>query len=76
MSRLEHLRRRLGARLAQGFFEGASRLGRLHPQARPEAHGVEVTRDISYDPAHPVRRLENTFPIIWSICRAPAGSFP
>lgn len=58
MSRLEHLRRAVGARVAQGFFEGASRLGRLHPRARPEAHGVEVIRDVAYDPAHPARRLD------------------
>ena len=68
MSRIEHLRRRLGAHLARGFFEGASRLGRLHPRARPEAHGVEVIRDVAYDPAHPVRRLD-----VWRPREAVAG---
>jgi acetyl esterase len=67
VSRFEHLRRRLGARVAQGFFEGASRLGSLHPKARPEAHGLEVIRDVSYDPTHPIRRLD-----IWR----PRGTSP
>ena len=30
------------------FFEGASRLARLHPLARPQAHRVEVIRDVPY----------------------------
>jgi hypothetical protein len=57
-SRAEAIRRALGARVAQGFFEGASRLGGLHPRARPEAHGVEVIRNVPYDPSHPARRLD------------------
>lgn len=48
--RVEHLRRRAGAFLVDGFFRGASRLGRLHPLARPERHGVEVRRDVQYAP--------------------------
>jgi len=48
--RLERLRSHLGSYAAQGFFEGVSRLGRLHPLARPERHGVEVLRDIQYLP--------------------------
>lgn len=58
MDRLETLRRSAGALLVDGFFRGASRVGRMHPRARPEEHGVEVLRDIPYDPAHPVRRLD------------------
>lgn len=57
-SRAEAIRRALGARVAQGFFEGASRLGGLHPRARPGAHGVEVIRNVPYDPSHPARRLD------------------
>lgn len=34
-----------GAKL---FFEGFSAAGRLHPLARPEAHDVEVIRDVPY----------------------------
>ncbi len=58
MSRLEHLRRHLGSKVAEGFFEGAAALGRLHPRARPERHGITVTRNLPYDPAHPTRRLD------------------
>ena len=32
----------------EAFFETASFLGRLHPKARPERHGVELVRDIAY----------------------------
>jgi acetyl esterase len=48
------VRKRVGGVLTDGFFEGLSRLGRLHPNARPERHGVEVLRDLPYgdDPAH------------------------
>ncbi len=41
-------RRRLGALVVDGFFNGASRLGLLHPNARPERHGVERLADIPY----------------------------
>jgi len=58
MASLEHLRRAAGALLVDGFFRGASRLGSMHPAARPARHGVEVLRDIPYDPAHPARRLD------------------
>jgi acetyl esterase len=33
---------------AQAFFEGLSRVGRLHPRARPELHGVHVIQDVPY----------------------------
>jgi len=57
--RLQRLRRHAGAALADGFFRGASRLGRLHPLANPARHGVEVLRDLPYgDAAHPTRRLD------------------
>ena len=45
---LERWRRRAGAFVVDSFFSGVSRLGRLHPQARPERHGVEVIRDVVY----------------------------
>lgn len=41
-------RRRVGAAVIDGFFNGVSRAGRLHPNARPERHGVEVIRDLVY----------------------------
>jgi len=55
------LRRRVGARLTDGFFRGASALGRLHPLARPERHGVECLANVSYGdgrPEHAHRRLD------------------
>ncbi|MFP6685440.1 MAG: alpha/beta hydrolase [Polyangiaceae bacterium] len=41
-------RRRVGAALIDGFFEGAARVGKLHPRAKPERHGIEVIRNLSY----------------------------
>jgi acetyl esterase len=48
MADLTQLRKRAGAFMVDGFFQGASRLGRLHPRANPQRHGVEVLRDIAY----------------------------
>ncbi len=47
---LSPIRKRLGAFFVDHFFDGISRLGQLHPDARPERHGVEVLRDIPYLP--------------------------
>lgn len=44
------LRKRLGAIAVDGFFHGASRLGKLHPRSRPEVHGVEVLKDVPFGP--------------------------
>jgi acetyl esterase len=44
----ERVRRRAGAAVVDGFFRGASRLGRLHPHADPARHGVRVVRDVPY----------------------------
>ena len=41
-------RKRAGALVVDGIFKGASRLGRRLPASRPEAHGVEVLRDLPY----------------------------
>lgn len=58
-SRFRKLRRSAGAAAADGFFRGASRLGRLHPQAEPAKHGIEVERNVPYgDASHPVRVLD------------------
>ncbi len=45
---IRELRQRAGSKLAEGFFAGASRLGKLHPSANPEKHGVQVLRDVRY----------------------------
>ncbi|MEZ4389520.1 MAG: alpha/beta hydrolase [Polyangiales bacterium] len=68
-ARFELLRRRAGAALAEGFFQGMSRAARLHPLARPARHGVEVIDDVAYDPAHPTRRLD-----VWRPLARPADA--
>ncbi|MEI8257034.1 MAG: alpha/beta hydrolase fold domain-containing protein [Deltaproteobacteria bacterium] len=45
---LERARVRAGAVAVDGFFTSLSRLGKLHPQADPARHDVEVLRDIAY----------------------------
>jgi len=42
------LRKRIGSVAAESFFSGLSRVGRIHPRSRPEAHGLEVIRNIPY----------------------------
>ena len=42
------LRRGVGALAVDNFFRSASALGKLHPNAKPERHGVKVVRDIPY----------------------------
>jgi acetyl esterase len=66
LDRAVHLRRRVGARVTDGFFRGASALGRLHPMAAPHRHGVERLPDVSYgdgSAAHAHRRLDVYRPI-------------
>jgi acetyl esterase len=60
LSGLETLRRAAGDAVTERFFRYSSRLGALHPKARPERHGLEVLRDLAYDDpaAHPARRLD------------------
>jgi acetyl esterase len=42
------LRSRAGALVVDNFFRAASAAGKLHPDARPERHRVEVLHDIDY----------------------------
>ena len=42
------LYRRLGGNVVEGMYEGLSRVSRLHPDARPERHGVERLSNIPY----------------------------
>jgi acetyl esterase len=44
----KRIRSRAGALVVDNLFRAASAAGRLHPQARPERHRVEVLRDIDY----------------------------
>jgi acetyl esterase len=52
----ERIRRDLGARLVDGFFQGTARAGRMIPISDPRLHNIEVERDIRYrdgaDPTH------------------------
>lgn len=41
-------RRSPGAVITNGALAALARVGRLHPHARPEAHGVEILRDLPY----------------------------
>jgi acetyl esterase len=55
----ERLRQRTGALVVDNFFRGIARAGMLHPDARPERHGVEVIRDLAYrDTGLPEHRLD------------------
>ena len=46
----ERLRVRLGRAVFDYGWEGLARLGKLHPMARPQRHGVDVTYDVPYRP--------------------------
>jgi acetyl esterase len=49
---------------AKAFFHGLSSAGRLHPRSRPEAHNVEVIRDVPYGgTTHESHRLDIYRPI-------------
>jgi acetyl esterase len=48
MRAADGVRLRVSQLAARVFFEGLSSIGRLHPASRPEAHDVEVLRDIPY----------------------------
>ncbi len=42
------LRARTGSLIVDNFFRAIANAGRLHPQARPERHQVEVLHDLAY----------------------------
>ncbi len=59
MSVLADLRLLSGSVLMESFFTGISGVGRLHPRARPEQHGVRVTRNVDYgDSGRKVHQLD------------------
>lgn len=63
-SAITRFRRRLSALAFDSFFETSAVLGRLHPNARPERHDVEVLRDIPYlDDGHDAHLLDVYRPI-------------
>jgi acetyl esterase len=67
----DRLRRNAGALVINGFFRGISSAGKLHPNARPERHNVEVLRDVPYGESasrnstrhHPAHHLDVYRPI-------------
>jgi acetyl esterase len=73
LPKIDELRRRANVVAAEAFFNYAAKVGRLHPQAQPERHGVEVLHDIRYlasdhaehhlDVYRP-RRVEGLLPIV------------
>ena len=59
MRRIDDLRRRANIVATEAFFNYASKVGQLHPRARPDRHGVEVLRDIRYlSGDHPDHHLD------------------
>jgi acetyl esterase len=55
----ERLRRQVGAFLVDSTFKGLSKLGSLHPSARPARHSVTVERHVPYrDMAGPEHQLD------------------
>jgi acetyl esterase len=59
----ETLWRRARSIAAGAFFESLAALGRLHPAARPERHGVEIEQDRSYGPHGKHNRLDIYRPV-------------
>jgi acetyl esterase len=58
------VRQRAGRALVDNFFRGMSAVGRLHPDARPERHGVERLADVPYLPSQrPEHRLDIYRPV-------------
>lgn len=45
---LYKLRRRAESRILEGFFNISARIGKMHPDADPAKHGVEVIPDLAY----------------------------
>ncbi len=76
-SMADRLRRRVGTAVLDGFFVGTARLARLHPAARPEAHGIRLERDVPYTAAgaaphrldvyHPPARYEGLRPVVFYV---------
>jgi acetyl esterase len=55
----KRLRSQVGALAVDNLFRTASLLGKLHPLAKPNRHGVRVRRDIAYAPGGaPWHRLD------------------
>ncbi|GAB4197438.1 MAG: hypothetical protein OHK0013_05620 [Sandaracinaceae bacterium] len=47
--------------MVDGFFRTAATVGKLHPRARPEHHGVEIVRDVRYAPGSSTAHLLDVY---------------
>ena len=63
----DRVRRKLGAKLVDGFFAGASYAGKSVPVAHPRLHGFDLIRDVQYRGSGlPEHRLDVYQPRGWS----------
>ena len=56
-STVRRARVKAGAFVVDNFFRGLAAAGRLHPNANPARHGIEVTRDLPYREGGAVEHL-------------------
>ncbi len=70
----ERLRVGVGAFVVDNAFRGLAYLGKLHPNARPEKHRVEVTRDLAYLPGS--RRREHLLDVYRPVDWQKSGPLP
>ncbi|MCP4500396.1 MAG: alpha/beta hydrolase [Deltaproteobacteria bacterium] len=62
--RRDRLRRNLGGMVISNTFKAAAKVARLHPQANPAKHGVEVKKNIAYvDDGNSVHSLDVYRPV-------------
>jgi acetyl esterase len=57
----DRIRKRAGSAVVEGFFRTAAAVGKLHPRARPEHHGVEIVRDVRYAPGRSTAHLLDVY---------------
>lgn len=72
-SPIDRLRRDAGATIADGFFRGISRVGRMHPHADPSHHRVVVERDLAYSDT---QRSEHRYDIYRPEGEPPPNGWP
>jgi acetyl esterase len=61
------VRQRLGANVLDNLFRGVARLGKMHPSARPDRHGLEFIKDIPYGEAGQAHLLDIYRPLVRSL---------
>jgi len=69
--RWQEIRKRVGGGVMDAGLRGVSRIAALHPLAKPERYGIEITRDIGYggeqrmDIYRPRSAVGNAAPILY-----------